>query len=58
MAKFVIWQGNSDKMWYWHLKAANGEIVCWAEGYASKEGALNSVEWVRSYANGADQEER
>lgn len=57
MAKFILWQSSRDNLWYWHLKAANGEVVCWAEGYASKQGALGSIQWTRDYAKGADLEE-
>jgi len=58
MAKFILWQSSQDELWYWHLKSdANGQIVCWAEGYSSKENALNSIAWVREYAKGADLEE-
>lgn len=26
-------------LWFWHLKAANGEILAHSEGYVSKQGA-------------------
>lgn len=29
--------------WCWHLKAANGEIVCWASGFASKSNAVRAA---------------
>ncbi len=49
MIKFEIYIG-ADRLYHWHLKGANGEIVCWSEGYSSKQNALNSVNWVRSNA--------
>lgn len=49
MVKFEIYLGQ-DRLYHWRLKAANGEIVCWSEGYNSKQGARNSVEWVKRYA--------
>jgi uncharacterized protein YegP (UPF0339 family) len=42
-----IGQGR-DLQWYWHLKTANGEIVCQGEGYVSKEGRRSGVERVRA----------
>jgi uncharacterized protein len=32
---------------FWHLKAANGEIVAQSEGYTTREGALRGVEAVK-----------
>ena len=29
---------------YWRFKAANGEILCHSENYASKQGAENGVQ--------------
>lgn len=46
MTKFEIYFGQ-DKMWHWRLKGANGEIVCWSEGYSSNQGAINSANWVK-----------
>lgn len=44
--KFEVYLGK-DGAYYWRLKAANNEIVCWSEGYNSKQGAVNSVNWVK-----------
>ena len=58
MAKFVLWKSNSNGNWYWHLKSAgNNQVVCWAEGYSTKQAALDSIAWVRKYAAGADFQE-
>ncbi|TSD03408.1 MAG: hypothetical protein Athens071416_89 [Parcubacteria group bacterium Athens0714_16] len=46
MIKFEIYIGK-DKLYHWHLKAVNGEIVCWSEGYSSLENAKKSVMWTR-----------
>lgn len=27
--------------------AANNEIVCWGEGYEERQGAINSINWVK-----------
>lgn len=32
---FEVFQSNS-KMWYFHLKAVNGEVICASEGYHNK----------------------
>jgi uncharacterized protein YegP (UPF0339 family) len=44
--KFEIYIGK-DNFYHWRLKAANGEIVCWSEGYSSLENAKKSVSWTR-----------
>ena len=34
--------------WRWRIKAVNGEIVAVSsEGYSTKQGAINSVQWMR-----------
>jgi len=50
--KFEIYYGN-DSTYHWRLRAANGEIVCWSEGYNSKQGAINSANWVKINAPNA-----
>jgi len=52
MVKYEIYYGN-DYQYHWRLKAANGEIVCWSEGYASHQNAVNSVNWVKGWAANA-----
>jgi uncharacterized protein YegP (UPF0339 family) len=52
MIKYEIYYAQ-DKNWHWRLRAANGEIVCWSEGYVSKENARNSINWVKAYAASA-----
>lgn len=46
MIHFEIYVGN-DRLFHWRLKAANGEIVCWSEGYTTKQNAEKSVAWVK-----------
>ncbi len=54
MATFVLWQSSKDNQWYWHLKSdGNNQVVCWAEGYTSKQGALDSINWVYKNAGSA-----
>lgn len=45
-AEYEVFQGE-DNLWYWHLKAGNGEIVAASEGYASKENAERGVDDAR-----------
>jgi len=41
---FEIKKGRSKvQPWYWRCKAANGEIRCHSENYASKAGAINGA---------------
>lgn len=48
MAKYVLWQSSKDSLWYWHLFSdKNSKIVCWAEGYSSKQAAKDSIEWAK-----------
>jgi len=55
MAKFELYPSGSE--WRWRFKANNGEIICWAEGYSSKQNAENSIAFVKKYAAGAETEE-
>ena len=51
--KFKLFKGR-DEQFYFHLTAANGQIICQSEGYTSKEGARNGIESVRTNAPDAD----
>ena len=54
MAKYKLWKSSNDNLYYWHLYSdRNNEIVCWAEGYSTRQAALNSIEWVRNNAPNA-----
>ncbi|MEQ1861846.1 MAG: YegP family protein [Chthoniobacteraceae bacterium] len=39
---------QSGPYWYWHLKAANNEIVAASEGYTSKQNCVHAVNLVKS----------
>lgn len=39
-----IFKSEADQHWYWHLEAANGEILCASEGYASKQMCMQGLE--------------
>ncbi|MCP4537117.1 MAG: YegP family protein [Chloroflexi bacterium] len=55
--KFELYQSASDQ-WYFRLKAPNGEIILSSEGYASKQGAANSIESVQKNAQPENIEHR
>jgi uncharacterized protein YegP (UPF0339 family) len=40
---------NAKGEYYWRLVAANGEIICWSEGYTSYSNAVNSVNLVKKF---------
>jgi uncharacterized protein YegP (UPF0339 family) len=52
MIKFEIVIGT-DKKYHWRLWAANNRIVCWSEGYDTRQGALDSINWVKRNGPGA-----
>ncbi len=45
MAKFKIYKDRSSE-YRWHLVSNNGEKICWAEGYSSKQNAKKSIQFV------------
>ncbi len=47
MIRFEIYLSPNDQLYHWRLVAANGEIVCWGEGYSSRQNALDAVNWVK-----------
>jgi uncharacterized protein YegP (UPF0339 family) len=47
--KFEIYQSSNGE-YRFRLKAGNGEIIATSQGYASKSGAKNGVESVKTNA--------
>lgn len=54
--KFEYWRGNHPDdpyqvrqqiQWYWHLRAANGEIIAQGEAYATERGVLRGIAAVQ-----------
>lgn len=45
--KFVVFKSDVDGDYYFHLKAANGEIILNSEGYETKAGCLNGIQSVK-----------
>ncbi|MEJ7745423.1 MAG: YegP family protein [Luteimonas sp.] len=53
--QFTVFQGT-DSQWYFRLRAPNGETICHSEGYTSRQGVLNGINAVKTYATGASVE--
>ena len=47
--KFQVFQGK-DAQWYFHLQAANGEIICQSEGYTTKYSCEHGIKSVKENA--------
>lgn len=47
MVRFQIYI-DQNREYRWRLVAANNEIVAWSEGYTTKQGAINSANWVKA----------
>ena len=48
--KYEYWQTQMGQ-WYWHLRAANGEIIAYGEGYYNEAGCKRAIDLVRSSGN-------
>jgi uncharacterized protein YegP (UPF0339 family) len=44
--KIHIFRGKKGQ-WYWHMKAANGKVVCHGEGYKRKESLLDTLKVLK-----------
>ena len=56
--EFEIWKSPKDWLWYFHLKAPNGEIIANSEGYTNKDNCRNGIELLKKYAPNADIHEK
>ena len=52
MVRFQIYRDQVGE-YRWRLVAANNRYVCWSEGYSTKQGAIDSVYWVKKWAASA-----
>ena len=52
MVRFEIYKDRAGEF-RWRFVAANNREVCWSEGYSTKQGAIDSVYWVKSWASSA-----
>lgn len=50
--KFQIFKGKDDQF-YFHLRAANGEIVCSSEGYTTLQNCRKGIEVIKEIARNA-----
>lgn len=48
--KFEVWKSTRDRLWHWHLKAGNGEIIAHGEAYSRKKDCSTAIERVRASA--------
>lgn len=53
---FEIWQNAQNKNWYWHLKAANNQIIAHGEGYQNKADCLHAISLVKQSYSAAIRE--
>jgi uncharacterized protein len=49
-ALFEITRSGKSRQFYFHLKAANGEIILSSEGYTKKASCINGIESVKKNA--------
>lgn len=49
MVRFQVYRDTAGE-YRWRLVAANNEIVGWSEGYSTKQGAIDSANWVKQNA--------
>ena len=49
IGRFELFQGQDHK-WYWHLKAANNQVILTSQGYAAKNSAENGINSVKNNA--------
>lgn len=54
---YTIWQNAQNRLWYWHLQAANHQIIANGEGYYNKADVLNVIALVKG-SSGAPVYER
>lgn len=45
--RFEYWKSKFSDLWYWHLRAANGEIIANGEGYENKADCLSTIEAIK-----------
>ncbi len=56
--EFEFWESTKDGLWYFHLKAPNGEIIANSEGYTTKDNCRNGIDSLKKYAPSADIHEK
>lgn len=56
--KFEVFKSLKDNQFYFHLKAANGEIILHGEGYTSKQSCETGIASVKRNATDGERYER
>ena len=56
--EFEMWESEKDGLWYFHLKAPNGEVIASSEGYTTKDNCRNGIDSLKKYATDADIHEK
>lgn len=52
--KFEKWESEKDGLWYFHLKAPNGEVIATSEGYTSEQNCDDGINSVKRFAKTAN----
>ena len=52
--KFEYWESKKDSLWYFHLKAENGEVIAQSQGYTTKDNCISGIQSIKNNANTAD----
>ena len=47
MQKFEIWKSSKNQKWYFHLRAANDQVICSSQGYTTKQNCVKGIESVK-----------
>ena len=45
---YRYWQSTQNGHWYWHLRAANHEVIAHGEGYVNEADCLRAIGLVKS----------
>jgi len=45
--KYEYWKSQKNGNWYWHLKAANNQVIATGEGYINKADVLTVIKLVK-----------
>ena len=49
LMKYEYWQADTtSRLWYWHIRARNGEVVAQGQGYKRKRDLLHAIKLVQS----------
>lgn len=43
MIRIELFQGEHSRMWFWHAKSSNGQVMCASQGYMRRANALKTI---------------